>query len=102
MNALSLYFRYALRSFIRGRRRSLFGAFCVGVGVAAVVALGLVGGNFRDSVTGDARKMNRGDVAVSPPGMGFSLKEYAVFAGLKSRGRITGYTPRLQDNASLR
>src|SRR5947209_4581873 len=102
MKAFPLYVRYALRSFVRGRSRSLFGAFCVAVGIASVVALGLVAGNFRDSAMGDARKMNRADVAVSPPGLGFTLKEYKVFAGLKARGQITDYTTRLQDNAALR
>ena len=43
MKALALYIRYAFRSFVRGRSRSLFGAFCVAVGITSVVALGLVG-----------------------------------------------------------
>lgn len=102
MSKLSLYIRYAMRSFLRGKTRSLFGVFCVAIGVASVVALGLTAGNFRDSVTGDARKLNRGDLAVSPPGMGFSLKDYRYFAQLKARGEITDYTTRLQDDTALR
>src|SRR4051812_15958674 len=101
MQALTLYFRYALRSFIRGRSRSLFGAFCVGVGVTSVVALGLVGGNFQDSITGNAQKLNRGDVSVVPPQSGFTRREYQTFAALKSRGLITDYTPRLQEDTRL-
>ena len=48
MSSFLLYTRYAFRSFLRGRSRSLFGAFCVAVGIASVVALGLVGANFQD------------------------------------------------------
>jgi hypothetical protein len=36
------------------------------VGIASVVALQLVGANFRDAVTGNAQKLNRGDAAWSP------------------------------------
>jgi predicted lysophospholipase L1 biosynthesis ABC-type transport system permease subunit len=66
MSTLSLYLRYAVRSFIRGRSRSLFGVFCVAVGVASVVALGLAGGNFKSAVTANAQKQNRGDVSIVP------------------------------------
>jgi len=102
MNALALYFRYALRSFIRGRSRSLFGTFCVAVGVASVVALGLVGGNFRDAVTGDAQKLNRGDVSLAFPGQGVSLQGYRYFAQLEAQGRITDYTPLLRLDAMIK
>jgi predicted lysophospholipase L1 biosynthesis ABC-type transport system permease subunit len=101
MTALSLYARYALRSFMRGKSRSLFGVFCVAIGVASVIALGLTAANFRASVTGDARRLNRGDVSVSPAGMGFTPTQYRVFARLEARGVITGYTRRLQDDAAL-
>ena len=89
MNKLALYLRYAFRSFIRGRSRSLFGAFCVSVGVASVVALGMAGGNFQSAMTGSAQKQNRGDISVSPPGQALSLHQYAVFAQMKAQGRIT-------------
>jgi ABC-type lipoprotein release transport system permease subunit len=102
MDKFILYFRYALRSFIRGRSRSLFDAFCVSVGVASVVALGMAGGNFQSAMTGSAQKQNRGDISVSPPGQSLSLNQYAVFAQMKAEDRITDYTPRLQDDAILR
>jgi predicted lysophospholipase L1 biosynthesis ABC-type transport system permease subunit len=101
-HALSLYARYALRSFIRGRSRSLFGAFCVAVGVASVVALGLVAGNFRDAVTGNAQKLNRGDVSLAIPESRLSLKDSAYFAQLKARGDIVDYTPELRVDALLK
>src|SRR5947209_17528930 len=102
MTAFPLYFRYALRSFIRGRSRSLFGAFCVAVGIGSVIALGLVGGNFRDTVTGSAQKLNRGDVSITFPGQGVSLKGYKYFAQLKKQGKLVDYTPLLSFNAMIR
>ncbi|GAC1509848.1 MAG: ABC transporter permease [Chloroflexota bacterium] len=102
MKALQLYIRYALRSFIRGRSRSFFGAFCVAVGIASVVSLGLVGGNFRDAVTGNAQKLNRGDVSIQFPGQGASVKDYRFFANLKARGAIADYTPLQQADAMLK
>jgi ABC-type antimicrobial peptide transport system permease subunit len=102
MHALSLFARYALRSFIRGRSRSIFGAFCVAVGVASVVALGLVAGNFRDAVTGNAQKLNRGDVTLALPESRLSLKDYRYFANLKSRGDITDYQAQLRVDALIK
>lgn len=102
MSALALYTRYAFRSFLRGRSRSIFGAFCVAVGIASVVALGLVGGNFQDEVTGNAQKLNRGDVSLQFNGQGASLQDYKYFAQLKARGKIVDYTPLLRADAMLK
>jgi putative ABC transport system permease protein len=102
MSAVALYTRYAFRSFLRGRSRSIFGAFCVAVGIASVVALGLVGGNFQDAVTGNAQKLNRGDISIQFNAQGASLKDYQYFAQLKSQGKIVDYTPFLHADAILK
>jgi predicted lysophospholipase L1 biosynthesis ABC-type transport system permease subunit len=103
MKALALYSRYALRSFLRGRSRSFFGAFCVAVGVASVVALGLVGANFQHTISRNGQKLNRGDLTVSPAAMnGFTARQYAYFAQLKAQGKIVDYTTRLQTGAQIR
>ena len=102
MKAVALYLRYAVRSFLRGRTRSLFGAFCVAVGVASVIALGLTAGNFQSAITGNAQQQNRGDVSVEPAGGTMSVGQYALFSQLKTRGEITDYTAKLQDGAVVR
>src|SRR5579859_806235 len=102
MKVLPLYLRYALRSFARGRSRSVFGAFCVAVGVASIVALGLVAANYRDSITGDARTLNRGDISISPPGLGFTTRQYSSLAQLKREGKLVDYTRRLEEDTALR
>ena len=102
MNAILLYTRYAVRSFVRDRKRSVFAAFCVAVGITSVVALSLTAGNFRNALTADARKSNRGDVSVTPAGYGLTLQQYRLFAQLKATGKIVDYTNRFQDDAILR
>jgi predicted lysophospholipase L1 biosynthesis ABC-type transport system permease subunit len=102
VKAIALYFRYALRSFERGGTRSLFGAFCVAVGVAAIVALGLIAGDFQTAITGNARQQNRGDLSVASAGGTMTVRQYTVFGRLKARGKIADYTSRLQDGAVLR
>jgi predicted lysophospholipase L1 biosynthesis ABC-type transport system permease subunit len=101
MDKLSLYFRYALRSFLRGRTRSLFGAFCVAVGIASVVALGLVGANFKSALARSGQVLNRGDVSVTSASRGFNFQEYRYFAQLKAQGRITDYTAVASTQAEL-
>ena len=101
MKAFGLYLRYALRSFIRGRTRSLFGAFCIAVGVASVVALGLVGANFTSALTKSGQVLNRGDVSVTSTRAGLDFQQYRYFAQLKAQGRITDYTAIATTEAQL-
>ncbi len=102
MSTLSLYLRYAVRSFVRGRTRSLFGAFCVAVGVASIVALGLAGGNFKSAVTANAQKQNRGDVSIVPPASGLTLRQIGLIEQMKARRQITDYTTTMRDDALIR
>jgi putative ABC transport system permease protein len=102
MDRLWLYTKYAVRSFRRGGVRSLFGAFCVAVGVAAIVALELVGANFRATITGNAQKINRGDVSVTAWGTGMTTSQYAAFARLKRQGAFVDYTSLITRNATVR
>ena len=57
--------RHAFRSLQRERRRSLFAAFAVAVGVAAVVGLQTLSLSIGDSVTDDIQATHQGDVVVS-------------------------------------
>jgi putative ABC transport system permease protein len=100
MHTFALYIRYAFRSFKRGRSRSVFGAFCVSVGIASVVALGLTSGNFQSATTRDALKQNRGDLQVTASGLGFSPKNLQLFATLKAKGQIIDYTERIMEGAA--
>jgi predicted lysophospholipase L1 biosynthesis ABC-type transport system permease subunit len=102
MDKLALYIRYAFRSFFRGQSRSAFGAFCVAVGVASVVALGLTGANFRSAVSGNGQQLNRGDVSATPAGNAFTLQQSAVFARMRAQGKVTDYTAKTEDFGLLR
>ena len=60
--------RHAFRSLQRERRRSLFAAFAIAVGVAAVVGLQTLSLSIGDSVTDDIQATHQGDVVVSTHG----------------------------------
>ena len=95
MNRLSLYLKYAHRSFWRGGVRSLFAVFSIAVGVAAIVALQTVGSNVTATVTGNAQQLNQGDVSVQASGTGLTARQYALFSQLKHQGKLQDYTPQL-------
>ncbi|MCY3947115.1 MAG: FtsX-like permease family protein [Anaerolineaceae bacterium] len=67
------YLRYAMRSFWRNRRWSLFAVFSIAAGVAAIVALRSLGLAIGDSLTGNLRASNHGDITISVPGEGFGV-----------------------------
>jgi len=67
------YLRYAMRSFWRNRRWSLFAVFSIAAGVAAIVALRSLGLAIGDSLTGNLRASNHGDITISIPGEGFGV-----------------------------
>ena len=67
------YLRYALRSFWRNRRWSLFAVFSIAAGVATIVALRSLGLSIGESLTSNLRATNHGDLTISIPGEGFGF-----------------------------
>ncbi len=65
---LWFYLSYAARSVRRGARWSVFAIFCIGAGVATVVALRGLGLSIRDSLLANLRAVNRGDLTVTVAG----------------------------------
>jgi putative ABC transport system permease protein len=59
------YIRYALRNLWRNRRWSIFALLAVAAGVATVVALRSLGLAIEDSLTGNVRSVNHGDITLS-------------------------------------
>ena len=64
------YLSYAARNVRRGARWSVFAIFCIGAGVATVVALRGLGLSIGDSLLANLRSVNRGDVTVTVAGAG--------------------------------
>jgi putative ABC transport system permease protein len=88
---LALYWRYAVRSLMRGGQRTLLAIFCIAVGVMAIVALQLVGNSINSALTGNVRDANGGDVRVSAGFLPFEQKDLTSFDNLKSDGQISDY-----------
>ena len=87
-----LYLRYTTRSLRRGGRRTVLGAFCVGVGVMAIVGLQLAAAMVSSSLTANVRQANGGDVSVVSTAVPLPASELPVLAQLKRTGQITRYT----------
>jgi putative ABC transport system permease protein len=89
------YGHYALRNLWREGQRSAFALFCVAAGVAAIVALQILGLALGEALTGNAQAGNRGDVAAILGGDEFFTPEQmAAFEQLVERGAATGLTLR--------
>ncbi len=67
------YLQYAIRSFWRNRRWSLFAVFSIAAGVATIVALRSLGLAIGDSLTSNLRATNHGDITISLPGEGLGV-----------------------------
>ncbi|MGC8474529.1 MAG: FtsX-like permease family protein, partial [Candidatus Dormibacteria bacterium] len=87
-----LYLRYTTRSLTRGGRRTVLAAFCVGVGVMAIVGLQMAASMVNSSLTANVRQANGGDVSVVSVAVPFPQSELRTFQQLKSSGRITAFT----------
>ena len=87
----SIYWNYATRSLLRGGQRTVLAIFCIAVGVMAIVALQLVGDSVNQSLTGNVREANGGDISVTSRGLPIQPKDLTTFDGLKSKGEITDY-----------
>ncbi len=65
MTRLLFYLRYAARNLRRSARWTMFAVFCIGAGVATVVALRSLGLAIGDSLVDNARVSNHGDITLS-------------------------------------
>jgi len=65
LRAIGFYFRYALLNLRRSMRWTIFAAFCIAAGVAAIVALRTLGLSIGDSLTDNVRANNHGDLSIS-------------------------------------
>ncbi|MHB8311949.1 MAG: ABC transporter permease, partial [Candidatus Dormibacteria bacterium] len=96
-----LYLRYTTRSLRRGGRRTVLAAFCVGVGVMAIVGLQLAAAMVTASLTSNVRQANGGDVSVVSVAVPLPSSELGTFATLKAEGRITNFTAVREDQSTL-
>lgn len=97
----SMYFSYTWRSLRRGGHRTILAVFCVAVGVMAVVALQQVGFMMQNSLSGNAREANGGDIVVMAQGAPMKASDLAFFDKLKEAGTITGYSAIASANGGL-
>lgn len=96
-----LYFRYTTRSLRRGGRRTVLAAFCVGIGVMAIVGLQLAAAMVNASLTANVRQANGGDISVVSVAVPLPASELATFSKLKAQGQITAYTAVREYQATL-
>jgi len=89
---LSFYLKYALRSLRRDAQRSLFAAFCVAVGVGAVVATQSLGLVVTDTMSENVKAIVGGDIVLTPRMEPYDEEALAAFARLKDEGKIEDYT----------
>ncbi|MFN2452282.1 MAG: ABC transporter permease [Candidatus Dormibacteria bacterium] len=98
----ALSIRYAVRSLRRGGGRTVLAIFCVAVGVMAIVALRLAGDMIDDSLTGDVRQVNGGDVSVQSTALPLDRSQLTVLDDLRGRGLVTRYAALALEQATIR
>lgn len=87
-----LYLRYTTRSLRRGGRRTVLAAFCVGVGVMAIVGLQLAAAGVSTSLTANVRAANGGDISVVSVAVPLPASQLQTFARLRAQHLITNFT----------
>ena len=65
MDQLHFYFRNAVLSLLRERRRAIFAVFTVVAGVATIVGLLLTADILERALTSSVRSLLRGDIAIT-------------------------------------
>ena len=86
------YVRHSVRPLQRERRRSVFAAFAVAVGVAAVVGLQTLSLSIGDSVTGDIQATHQGDVVVSNGDNPFPSEVRELMESVLAGSKATDWT----------
>ncbi|HZS86425.1 MAG TPA: FtsX-like permease family protein [Chloroflexota bacterium] len=99
---LRLYWSYVTRSLRRGGQRTVLAAFCIAVGVMAIVALQLASQMISNNLTGNVRAANGGDVSARQPIAPFVAGDLAYFTALKRSGKVTDVTGVFTDRGVAR
>jgi ABC-type antimicrobial peptide transport system permease subunit len=68
MTHLKFYLQHSLNDLRRNGRRTLFALFCVGVGVAAIVALRMLGLSIGETLVRNIAATNKGDIKLTANG----------------------------------
>ena len=89
---LLFYLKHSLRSLQREPRRSLFAAFAIGVGVAAIVGLQSLGPSINAAVTRDVQATHQADIVVTPHDDLFTPEERDALDALAAQGRFVDWT----------
>ncbi len=92
ISRFTFYLKHALRSLLREPRRSLFAAFAIAAGVAAIVGLQSLGLSIDDSVTRNIQGTNQGDIVVTADEDGFTSEERAGLDRMIADGRFVDST----------
>lgn len=79
----------------------MLAAFCVGVGVMAIVGLQLAAAMVTASLTSNVRQANGGDVSVVSVAVPLPASELDTFARLKANHRISNFTAVREDQSTL-
>jgi putative ABC transport system permease protein len=97
---LRFAFVYALRNMLRDRQRTAFALFSIGAGVAAVVALRMLGLMLTDALTMNAQAFLRGDVrVVAGSGEGVRI---SLFGTREDFAFSSSNVPRINDWAAAK
>jgi predicted lysophospholipase L1 biosynthesis ABC-type transport system permease subunit len=88
----NFYLTYAARSLFRNGQRALLAAFCITVGVMAVVSLQLAGSMVERGIVQSARDVNQGDISVGLSATPLTASDLAFFENLRMRGAIADYS----------
>jgi putative ABC transport system permease protein len=89
------FLHYAARSLGRNALRALMAAFCIAVGVMAVVSLQLAGAMIERGIVQSARDINQGDLSIGLSAAPLSVSDLSYFDDLRARGVITNYSAQL-------
>lgn len=95
MKRLVFYFRHAITNLRHSGHWTVFAIFCVAAGVATVVALRSLGLSITDSLLGNLRQYNHGDILMS------AVASLGPFSGAFQRGEDepSVFRPNMQDFA---
>ena len=80
MRRILFYFRHAITNLRNSGHWTVFAIFCVAAGVATVVALRSLGLSITDSLLGNLRQYNHGDILMS------AVESFGPFSGAFQRG----------------
>lgn len=101
MDKFLFHLKYAARSLLRDKTRTILAIFCIAFGTLSIVAMQTLTNSFISAIDVDPLYDLKGDVTMTKNGGNFNAEDFAQFDTFKKAGQLEDYTYTIESSYGI-